>query len=373
MVRLIKKAPKNLIKVASSTAREAAAKSTDEAIDLLRRTSAHSDKVVNSRTVNKAIVQTNNMSTVSQQLIDAKTTKGAIKTLKSDFEASAAIVKNRSAERAMNRAEKAANREAIQNRTKEFFNSKGINPDPYRSGASYSTDGSIFVDTSRTRARDINSGSLNINRGDRAKNAADRFKARRNQGTQEAVDFSNFRTTGYSSPIINDTKPVESTLNLNRSVFTDSNSKINRSTGSVFDDPEKYTIRNNANMNNNTSANTNTNTGASADASINTNTNTNMNANAADFEQIQNNFGQFKEKTSDIFFGGIKDTYKGFQETGDFMGSMKNAFSNADGTLNAARIGGAAMTTMAAGRVLTGGGIYKDRYGNNNLIGVPFL
>jgi hypothetical protein len=367
--RLIKRAPKNLIKVASSTAREAAAKNTDEAIDLLRRTSVHSNDVINHRTINKAIVQTNNMSTVSQQLIDAKTTKGAVKSLNSDFETSAAIVKNRRAERATKTAERSANREAVQNRTKEFFNSRNINPDPYRSGASYSTDGSIFVDTSRVRAKDINSGNLNINRGDRAKNAAERFKNRRGQSTQESVDFSNFNPTGYNSPIINDSRPVENTLR--KSVFTDPDSKINNSARSVFDDPEKYTIKTNTSTNTNTSANANT--------MPNTNTNTSANTNAVpntntvDPETIQSQFGQFKDTASDIFLGGIKDTYKGFQETGDFMGSMKNAFSNTDGTLNAARIGGAAMTTMAAGRVLTGGGIYKDRYGNNNLIGVPFL
>jgi hypothetical protein len=31
------------------------------------------------------------------------------------------------------------------------------------------------------------------------------------------------------------------------------------------------------------------------------------------------------------------------------------------------------MAVSAAGRVATGGGLYKDRYGNRNLIGVPFL
>lgn len=369
--RLIKRAPKNLIKVASSTAKEAAAKNTDEAIDLLRRTSVHSNDVINHKTINKAIVQTNNMSTVSQQLIDAKTTKGAVKSLNSDFETSAAIVKNRSAERATRRMERAANREAVQNRTKEFFNSRNINPDPYKSGASYSTDGSIFVDTSRVRARDINSGDLNINRGDRTKNAAERFKNRRGQSTQESVDFSNFNPTGYNSPIINDSRPVESTLN--KSVFTDPNSKINNRARSVFDDPEKYTIKTNTNTNANTHANTNTNANTNANTVPNTNTIPDTNTDTVNPETIQSQFGQFKDTASDIFLGGIKDTYKGFQETGDFMGSMKNAFTNPDNTLNAARIGGAAMTTMAAGRVLTGGGIYKDRYGNNNLIGVPFL
>lgn len=369
--RLIKRTPKNLIKVASSTAREAAAKNTDEAIDLLRRTSVHSDKVVNGRTVNKAIVQTNEMSKVSQQIVDTKTTKGAIKALNSDFETSAAIVKNRSTEKAINREAKEAKRIATQNKVKEFLNAKGINSNPYKSGASYSTDGSIFVDTSRVRARDINSGDLNINRGDRAKYAAERFKNRRGQSTQESVDFSNFNPTGYNSPIINDSRPVESTLN--KSVFTDPNSKINNRARSVFDDPEKHTIKTNTNTNANANTHANTNTNANTNANTVPNTNTTPNTDTVNPETIQSQFGQFKDAASDIFFGGIKDTYKGFQETGDFMGSMKNAFSNADNTLNAARIGGAAMTTMAAGRVLTGGGIYKDRYGNNNLIGVPFL
>lgn len=362
---LIKTTPKNFIKVTSGAAKKAAAKNTDEALDLLGETTKLSKEVTDYKTVKNAIVQTNEMSKVSNLLVDTKTTPGAIKALNSDFETSAAIVKYKSAGKATDIEAKAAKREATQSKVNKFLNAKGANPNPYRSGASYSTDGTIFVDAYRIRAKDINSGSLKINRGDRAKYAAEKFKARRGQGTQESVDFSNFNPTGYNSPIINDSRPVESTLN--KSVFTDPNSKINNRASSVFDDPEKYTIKTNtnANANTNTIPNTNTNT--------NTNTIPNTNTNTVNPETIQSQFGQFKETASDIFLGGIKDTYKGFQETGNFMGSMKNAFSNADGTLNAARIGGAAMTTMAAGRVLTGGGIYKDRYGNNNLIGVPFL
>ena len=41
--------------------------------------------------------------------------------------------------------------------------------------------------------------------------------------------------------------------------------------------------------------------------------------------------------------------------------------------LNYGKIAGSYIGAAAVGRVVTGGGIYKDKNGNSNLIGVPFI
>lgn len=54
------------------------------------------------------------------------------------------------------------------------------------------------------------------------------------------------------------------------------------------------------------------------------------------------------------------------------LGAIKAGHS-VDGHLSAKRIAGTAFTAGVAGRVVTGGGLYRDRYGNFNLPGVPFI
>ena len=83
----------------------------------------------------------------------------------------------------------------------------------------------------------------------------------------------------------------------------------------------------------------------------------------------------------DAAIGGYRDAYRGAQSAlkggagyKDAVKSGLNAgFKNADGTLNGARVAGAVVTAGVVGRVASGGGLYKDRYGNTNLIGVPFI
>lgn len=43
------------------------------------------------------------------------------------------------------------------------------------------------------------------------------------------------------------------------------------------------------------------------------------------------------------------------------------------GKLSAGKIAGSVATVGIAGRVATGGGLYRDRYGNFNIPGVPFI
>jgi hypothetical protein len=50
-------------------------------------------------------------------------------------------------------------------------------------------------------------------------------------------------------------------------------------------------------------------------------------------------------------------------------GHMKAGTNN----LSAAKVAGSVATLGVAGRVATGGGLYRDRYGNVNVPGVPFI
>lgn len=56
-----------------------------------------------------------------------------------------------------------------------------------------------------------------------------------------------------------------------------------------------------------------------------------------------------------------------------FKQAVKDTFSHADGTLNYGKIAGSYIGASAAARVVSGGGVTKDKNGNTNLIGVPFI
>lgn len=72
-------------------------------------------------------------------------------------------------------------------------------------------------------------------------------------------------------------------------------------------------------------------------------------------------------------FGGVTDTYYNLKDGQDFFTALGNAHKNADGSMNMMRAGGTFVAASAAARVASGGGLYKDRYGNPNLIGIPFI
>ena len=80
-------------------------------------------------------------------------------------------------------------------------------------------------------------------------------------------------------------------------------------------------------------------------------------------------FGEFGNK----YFGGITDTYKGTRAGDGFWNSLESAHKNADGTMRWDRIAGTYAAVALGSRVLSGGGVYKDKYGNTNLPGIPFI
>ena len=90
-------------------------------------------------------------------------------------------------------------------------------------------------------------------------------------------------------------------------------------------------------------------------------------------ERINRAFEKVPESVKDTFIGGISDSYKSIQDGQGIFEAIGNAHKNDDGSINWRRAAGTFMTASAAARVASGGGAYKDRYGNPNLIGVPFI
>jgi hypothetical protein len=89
--------------------------------------------------------------------------------------------------------------------------------------------------------------------------------------------------------------------------------------------------------------------------------------------RINRAFEKVPESVRDTFIGGISDSYKSIQDGQGIFEAIGNAHKNDDGSINWRRAAGTFMTASAAARVASGGGAYKDRYGNPNLIGVPFI
>ena len=90
---------------------------------------------------------------------------------------------------------------------------------------------------------------------------------------------------------------------------------------------------------------------------------------AFDQQQKQFNFGDFGNK----YFGGITDTYKGTKAGDGFWNSLEAAHRNKDGSYRWDRIAGTYAAAALGSRVISGGGLTKDKYGNSNLPGIPFI
>lgn len=79
-------------------------------------------------------------------------------------------------------------------------------------------------------------------------------------------------------------------------------------------------------------------------------------------------------KAGNFFGQGIRDSYKNIKAEQPLGAAIKSAHTNkATGQLSAKKMAGTAATLGVAGRVATGGGLYRDRYGNVNVPGVPFI
>lgn len=103
-------------------------------------------------------------------------------------------------------------------------------------------------------------------------------------------------------------------------------------------------------------------------------------------DAVQNAVSGKKSNGSYKAINHIGNNYMGVAEAATKMfGKEKMEFSKAldstfrhqtgelAGQLNYGKIAGSYIGAAAAGRVITGGGVYKDGNGNSNLIGVPFV
>lgn len=77
---------------------------------------------------------------------------------------------------------------------------------------------------------------------------------------------------------------------------------------------------------------------------------------------------------------GIADSARQYMRTPQsqrsIMGSIKAGHMkqiNGQDVLDMKKVAGTAVTVGVAGRVATGGGLYRDRYGNVNVPGLPFI
>ena len=124
--------------------------------------------------------------------------------------------------------------------------------------------------------------------------------------------------------------------------------------------------------------NTNSSGGNSGGGNNNNNTNTNTNSgpeggpNNSGGNEGPNERRSWKDYAND-YFGGIGDTYNSVRDGGNFWEALESAHTNDDGSLRWGRIAGTYAAAAVGSRVISGGGLYKDRYGNSNIPGVPFI
>ncbi len=79
-------------------------------------------------------------------------------------------------------------------------------------------------------------------------------------------------------------------------------------------------------------------------------------------------------RVGDAVVGGFKDTYTSLKSGETVSKALTDAFVDPmTGKTRMDRVAGAFFGTTAAARIGTGGGLYKDRNGGTNIIGLPFL
>ena len=83
-----------------------------------------------------------------------------------------------------------------------------------------------------------------------------------------------------------------------------------------------------------------------------------------------NKIGKFIMGEADT---GIRGTLGAMSKGAGFGDAVKKAYTTAEGNLNYKAIAGTYIGASLAGRVATGGGIYRDSTGNVNVPGVPFI
>lgn len=86
--------------------------------------------------------------------------------------------------------------------------------------------------------------------------------------------------------------------------------------------------------------------------------------------------GNLGYKLGDALGGGFRSTAKSLKNGQGFSNALKAGFTkqvNGQTQIRAGRVAGAVAAASVAGRVASGGGLYRDRYGRVNVPGVPFI
>lgn len=81
------------------------------------------------------------------------------------------------------------------------------------------------------------------------------------------------------------------------------------------------------------------------------------------------------QKAGNFVGGGIRDTYINMNKNNmNFKDAIRSAHTRKDGPgLSKTKMAGTFVGVSAAGRIATGGGVMKDKNGNTNVIGIPFI
>ena len=77
-------------------------------------------------------------------------------------------------------------------------------------------------------------------------------------------------------------------------------------------------------------------------------------------------------KIGDAVWGGVRDTAASVKGGKTVSEALAMGFKDGD-KLKMDRVAGTFVAGSAAARLATGGGLYKDRNGSTNIIGIPFL
>lgn len=83
-----------------------------------------------------------------------------------------------------------------------------------------------------------------------------------------------------------------------------------------------------------------------------------------------NKVGKFVMGEADT---GVRGTLTSMSKGKGFGEAVKGAYHNADGDFKWGTAAGTYVGAALAGRVITGGGMYRDSTGNVNIPGVPFV
>lgn len=101
---------------------------------------------------------------------------------------------------------------------------------------------------------------------------------------------------------------------------------------------------------------------------------------AASMTKLKSNeaINKLGDKTVNIaqkgsYLGGIGASYKNMRNDINLIDAINLGHRTADGSLNMGAIAGSYVGVSTGFRALSGGGAYRDRNGNANIAGIPFV